>query len=222
MSETRIAVPDCLLNGTICLKGRYLGSSISCDVSFMPKDFCSADDVRSLFACDNAMTVSDLLRRIFNYSKDEQLSCLDCVTDSSQWKVYDVRSEKGSPDVLKMFNSNFRVLDIQAYILEDQHLMISMRPEHTRKYAIIRPGDVTREYLVESIHRSSSEHTRFHYDEMQEEISRQHIYNTDIAHNGKEESTTAQLARDKRKMEHLKLKYEKSLSVQYRHMQLER
>ena len=99
---------------------------------------------------------------------------------------------------------------------------MSMRPEHTRKCEIIHPGDVTREYLVESMHKKSSERTRSVYEEIQEEIVRQHMYNTDIGHNGKEELTTVQLARDKRMLEHLKRKYEESLSVQYRHTQFER
>ena len=153
MGERCVTVPDCLLDGTLHLKRTYLKSSILGEVRFMPKDFCSADDVRSLFACDNDMTVADLLCRISNYPQEAQFEDMNPVTDSSQWKLYDVRSEYGSANVLKMFNDNFRVLDIPACMLDDGCcLMMSMRPEHTRKCAIIHKGDVTREYLAESVH----------------------------------------------------------------------
>jgi len=116
MSERCITVPDCQLDGTLYLNRTFLKSSISSDVSFMPKDFCSADDVRSLFACDNDMTVSDLLCRISNYPQVTQFQNMNTVTDFSQWKLYDVRSERGSDDVLKMFNYNFRVLVMHAHV----------------------------------------------------------------------------------------------------------
>jgi len=223
MSKRGTAVPDCLLNGELYLNRSYLGSSICGEVSFMPKDFCSPDDVRSLFACDNDMTVSDLLCRISNYSQGAQFHNMDPVTDSSQWKLYDVRKEKGSRDVLKMFSNNFRVLDIPTFILEQHNcLMMSMRPEHTRKCAIIHPGDVTRKYLAQSVLKTSAEQTRAVYDEMQEEIARQHMCKTDIRDNGKEQLSTEQLARDKYMLEHLKRKYENSLSDQHRYMQQER
>lgn len=214
-------MPDCLLNGTIRVTRTYRKVRISDERRFMPIDFCSPDDVRSLFACENDMTVADLLRRIFKHSRDDKFKFGDPHTDSSEWKLYNKRQEKGSHAVWKMFNNNFRVLDIPTYILEEQDgLVISTLPEHTRRHEMIHPGDVTRAYLVESVHKSSLQVTRYHYDEMQDEIVRQNMYNTNISTNDKEHLSIVR--HNKSMLDHLKRKYAESLSLHCRHIQLER
>jgi len=144
--------------------------------------------------------------------------------ESSQWKLY-ITITEGRGDVYKVFNNNFRVLDIPAYILENSSLSMSlvmcMRPEYTRKYNITHPGDVTREYLLECASKFSEERTLHCYNLMYREIARQEEYCTNVEHEDKTVLTTVHRVDDTRLLDGLKRQYEESVSTQYRHFRLE-
>jgi len=225
MNRHRTDVPSCLLNGKVNLVKKFLGSTTTGSVKFMPKEYCSDEDVMSLFACDNNMTVSDFLRRISNYSRDNDVTTLhDHVTDSSQWKLYIATVERGG-EVYKVFNNNFRVLDIPEYILENSNplmsLVMCMRPEYTRKHNTIHQGDVTREYLLEYANFFSGKDVLHCFDSMYKEITRQEAHGSNVEHEDETEFTTTQRAIDKCVLDGLQRQYQGSVDAQYRHFRLE-
>jgi len=134
-------IPDQLLRGYIEIYKKYKGLAVKDSLYFMPEGFRSPENVQTLFACENNMTVLDLLYRFQNYSQhiNEFYDVTDSCPDASQWRLYVQtrgRHALNAPRILKVFNKNFRVLDIPSYILsENSCLVLSMLPEHTTSRA---------------------------------------------------------------------------------------
>ena len=66
-------IPDQLLCGYIPICKKYKGLAIKDTLYFMPEGFRSPENVQTLFACENNMTVLDLLYRFQNYPQTSKV-----------------------------------------------------------------------------------------------------------------------------------------------------